>query len=209
VHATLIPSPYAEIEQLALAQNVGNLTKTTPLNRLALVSDYIPGYQGDVLTVARPALSNSTNYNLLVNFTLVQLQARQILQIGANQALIIKSIAQEYNVTNTTAMAIYTSALDPNSGYLTNTNLQIYQDQLLTPVYLRQQYGGFPGKSDLSSVLTQGSTGLVNYGVRDAALKLLYASNTYATPLNASTAASTGVASNGIAANTSSYRTFY
>jgi len=216
VHAALIPSPYSELQQVqntaintqiatlnssASTNNTTTSNNTTQidklsnqvLNLLAFVNDYIPAYQGNVLTVQRNILQNQTVFALLRNFTLAQLQARQILQISANQGLVISAIQQEYNVSTAQASALYTSATDA-TGYLANPNLQIFTNQLVTPAYLRLQFGGFPGVSDISYIIpNSGPTSLVQYQVRDAALQLLYANNTFATPLNSSTRASTGV----------------
>lgn len=168
VYATILAYPVT-IEGEALA------AETAPII-LARISDYIAPITSSSFMVQESSLSNKTQAALLARFVASMLAANTFLQDPGNANCSISAIAAQLGVSEDVAANEYAAVTNSASGEVSpGGNFTINQEGAMNDVQVRQDFDGFsglPAGFDFEGALEPGKGNLIDYSIRDAAVRL-------------------------------------
>ena len=169
VYATILTYPFtAEGESLASGKQP---------NILARVSDYINPLSSSAFTIRESAITDSAANGLITRFIAAMYGANKFLQGGIiNEACSTAAIASQINVTASTATLELQAATNNVSGETSNPggNFTVSTPGVLNVISVRKEFGGFadvPANFDFNAAITPGTGKLIDYSIRDAAVK--------------------------------------
>ncbi|EFX01712.1 hypothetical protein CMQ_8178 [Grosmannia clavigera kw1407] len=143
---------------------------------LARVSDLVAPITSSAFTVSETALASSATASLLTSFLAAMHGANRFLLDSANQDCSIAAIAAQVGITSAVAASEYSSAVNTVSGEIASGgNFTVSHDGITNDIDVRTKFGGFAGLAadfDWSAALQPGSGQLIDYAVRDAAIRL-------------------------------------
>jgi len=172
VFATIITYPYT--------LQGASLPTDQALNILARVSDYIAPITSTSFMARDASVSSPGNSTLLARFMASMLAANEFLLTPKNancSIAAIAAIAAQLGVTGELAAREYASAVDAVSGEVSppTGNFTVNKEGTTNDVNVRKAFGGFTGLSanyDFAAALEPGAGKLIDYSVRDAAVRL-------------------------------------
>lgn len=145
-------------------------------NILARISDYIAPITSLSFMARESSLSNGTQSAVLTRFVASMLAANKFLHDPLNSNRSISAIATQLGVSGDVAAEEYASATNPVSGEVSpGGNFTVDQDGAMNDVRVREEFDGFDGLPvgfDFASALEPGKGKLIDYSVRDAAVRL-------------------------------------
>jgi hypothetical protein len=167
VYATILNYPFT-VEGSALPEGQAP-------NILARVSDYVAPLTSSVFTVRESALSNPASTELLTKFLTSMYAASQFLLNPKLKKCSIDAIAAQLGVSHDVAADEYASVINKVSGEVSPGNdFTVNPEAIMNDVLVRKRFGGFGGVSsafDFAAALLPGRGQLIDYSVRDAAVK--------------------------------------
>lgn len=153
------------------------LPVTQQPNTLARISDFVNPITSSAFTIRQSALSNSTLTNLLTRFVSAMYAANLFLQDPSKQACSVDAIRRQLNVSEDVANLEFTAATNNDTGEVSpGGNFTVNQEALLNIIAVRKQFGGFsglPADFDFDAAIVPGEGQLIDYSIRDAAVKEL------------------------------------
>ncbi|KAI0752506.1 hypothetical protein C8Q80DRAFT_1267051 [Daedaleopsis nitida] len=146
-------------------------------NILARISDFVAPITSSTFNVREESLSNDTQVALLTRFLASMLAANRFLLDPANANCAIGAIANELGVSMDVAALEYASATNSLTGEISpDGDFTVSQEGIMNDVVVRLDESGFSGLPEgfnFTEALEPGSGKLIDYSVRDAALKFL------------------------------------
>ncbi|RDW63713.1 hypothetical protein BP6252_11258 [Coleophoma cylindrospora] len=169
VYATILTYPFtAEGEGLSSAKRP---------NVLARISDFVNPVSSTALTVSQSSIGNSNKTNIITRFVAAMYAANLYLQDPTKKNCTLKAISRQLNVSSTVAQLEYTAATNNSSGEVgVGGNFTVNLQGALNIIGVRKKFGGFSSLSpdfDFTSALVPGHGKLIDYSIRDAAIKIL------------------------------------
>lgn len=148
-----------------------------PIPILARVSDFVAPFFSNALTIRSEDADPSSNpTSPLVRGVAALLGANRFLADPANKDCAVRAIARDNGISHTLAEEEYTSATDPVSGEINQVDFEASRLGLLNVIDIRMLVDGFAqaGPSfDFVQAIEPGPGLLLDFRVRDAALKLV------------------------------------
>lgn len=145
-------------------------------NILARISDYIAPITSSSFMVRESSLSNQTETSPLTRFVASMLAANRFLHEPRNANCSISAIAAQLGVSEDVAAQEYASVTNSVSGEVSpGGNFTVNLEGALNDVTVREDFDGFsglPAGFDFANALDPGEGRLIDYSVRDAAVRL-------------------------------------
>ncbi|KAJ4410238.1 hypothetical protein N0V82_009321 [Gnomoniopsis sp. IMI 355080] len=167
---------YATILAYPLTIQGEALPAGTAPNILARISDYIAPITSSSFMVRESTLSNKTQTDIVTRFVASMLAANRFLHEPLSANCSISAIAAQLGVSEDVAAQDYASATNLVSGEVSlGGNFTINLEGALNDVRVREIFDGFsglPAGFDFAGALQPGEGQLVDYLVRDAAVRL-------------------------------------
>lgn len=142
----------------------------------ARIADYIAPIASLSFMAREAALANATQAALLVRFVAAILAANTFLHDPSNVECSTAAIAAQLGVDRELATLEYASATSAVSGEVSpGGNFTVNQEGAMNVVGVKGDFAGFSGLSvgfDFASALEPGPGKLIDYTVRDAAVRL-------------------------------------
>ncbi|RDW59173.1 hypothetical protein BP5796_12097 [Coleophoma crateriformis] len=169
VYATILTYPFtAEGEGLSGAERP---------NILARMSDFVNPVSSTALTVSQSAIGNSNKTDIITRFVAAMYAGNLFLQDPTKKNCTLKSISRQLNVSSAVAQLEYIAATNNSSGEVSvGGNFTVNLQGALNIIGVRKEFGGFSSLSpdfNFTNALVPGHGKLIDYSIRDAAVKLL------------------------------------
>ena len=168
---------YATILNYPFTVEGSSLPEGQAPNILARVSDYVAPLTSSVYTIRESALCNRPLTELLTKFLASMYAANRFLLDPKLANYSIDAIAAQLSVSHDVAADEYVSATNKVSGEVSlGGNFTVDPLAIMNDVLVREMFGGFggvPPTFDFTAALLPGNGKLIDYSVRDAAVKCL------------------------------------
>ncbi|KAH8901436.1 hypothetical protein GQ53DRAFT_775990 [Thozetella sp. PMI_491] len=168
VYATILNYPFTVEGQF--------LPEGQAPNILARISDVVAPITSSALTIRQATLADCDKNWLLTRFIAALYAANRVLLDPTYRKCAIQAIATQLSVPMQVARVEYFSAIDSLTGEISpGNNFTVSSEGIMNDVAVRSAFGGFasvPKGFDFVEALLPGKGNLIDYSVRDAAVKL-------------------------------------
>ena len=168
VHATILTYPFT-------AQ--GNVAPTNQRpNILARASDFVQPLTSSAFTIQQDTISNDTRRDIVTRFVSAMYAANKFLLDPSQRSCSTFAIQKQLNASHDLAKLQYQAVTNPLSGEVSpGSNFTVDRQGILNVIDIRHQFDGFsvPAGFNFIDAITPGTGKMVDYSVRDAALKQL------------------------------------